>query len=601
MSYLDAESIEHKGITELRNTFDTLLPDIKTNFAENDKIPFTDGDISFYSGGTSNENFQGKISVQIKSTTNKNVKKYKKFYNLKLSTLLGFKKLQGVLLLVVFVDKTDNDKNLVFYQVLSVPYLSKLIDENTPDIDAGKKVSIKLSSFPSSKEDKIAILKDAWHDLKNAKYDIFTPNSPLKEFYTSPYLLRGSSDFYHIMELTENKPIILYSVVNNHLEPIDIISNENLEKVNLSKDCITASFGEFGDFKGSIITLQKKNSPTKVTIKTGKEECLEIILNVEKKEEDLIIKNSSATIHKDKDIDNQILNLQLLQYISKGNQILFDGNPIIHTVNPSKSQVKRIQDDLASLQIIREANNILGIDLYNTDGLSENDLKGMNELINAYKAYKKFKDNEMLIVCPKIKDKYYGYIFIADRALSFFDPKLDKRIVLYNANQKHPLNPYLIAINKDKPIACFDGYNPYMIQNWYSNNQDRSFYVCFQFLLYWLNIAKLYKNNPNSKYLNDFSTVCNAFISSDFNGDKQSKDLCSLIKYHFFKTKEGSLDQEKFDNTQSILSKEYQDDDVSDFLKTYARLLLGIATSFDNLHLDNYSISVLKKIRYTMP
>ena len=61
MSYLDAESIEHKGITELRNTFDTLLPDIKTNFAENDKIPFTDGDISFYSGGTSNENFQGKI------------------------------------------------------------------------------------------------------------------------------------------------------------------------------------------------------------------------------------------------------------------------------------------------------------------------------------------------------------------------------------------------------------------------------------------------------------------------------------------------------------------------------------------------------------
>lgn len=139
-----------------------------------------------------------------------------------------------------------------------------------------------------------------------------------------------------------------------------------------------------------------------------------------------------------------------------------------------------------------------------------------------------------------------------------------------------------------------------MIQNWYSNNHDRSFYVCFQFLLYWLYIAKLYKNNPNSKYLNDFSTVCDAFISSDFNGDEQSKDLCSLIKYHFFKTKEGSLDQEKFDNTQSILSKEYQDDDVSDFLKTYARLLLGIATNFDNLYLDNYSISVLKDIRYTI-
>lgn len=134
MSYLDPDSIEHMGITELRNAFYALHPDIKTNFAENDKIPFTDGDISFYSNGNGKEYFQGKINVQIKSTTQEKVKKNKTFYDLSLATLRGFKKLNGVLLFVVYVDSDDRSKNLIFYQVLSIPYLSKIINEDFSEL-----------------------------------------------------------------------------------------------------------------------------------------------------------------------------------------------------------------------------------------------------------------------------------------------------------------------------------------------------------------------------------------------------------------------------------------------------------------------------------
>ena len=358
MSYLDPDSIEHMGITELRNAFYALHPNIKTNFAENDKIPFTDGDISFYSNGNGKEYFQGKINVQIKSTTQEKVKKNKTFYDLSLATLRGFKKLNGVLLFVVYVDSDDRSKNLIFYQVLSIPYLSKIINEDSSEPDSGKKtISIKLSSFPSSDEDKKAILKDIFHELENSKYDISNPINPPKRVYTSPYLFNKDFDFDHVIKLTENRLITLYSDVNSHLEPIYMISNENLKKLIFNQDCITVSFGEFGDFKSSIVALQEKNSPTKVTIKTGREECLEITLII-KKDREHTVKNSSATIHKAKDIDNQIFNLQLLQYISEGNQILLDGNPIIQAVNQSETQEKRIQDNLEFFQIIKEANSI---------------------------------------------------------------------------------------------------------------------------------------------------------------------------------------------------------------------------------------------------
>lgn len=597
MSYLDPDSIEHMGITELRNAFYALHPDIKTNFAENDKIPFTDGDISFYSNGNGKEYFQGKINVQIKSTTQEKVKKNKTFYDLSLATLRGFKKLNGVLLFVVYVDSDDRNKNLIFYQVLSIPYLSKIINEDSSEPDSGKKtISIKLSPFPSSDEDKKAILKDVFHELENSKYDISNPINPPKRVYTSPYLFNTAFDFDHVIKLTENRLITLYSDVNSHLEPTYMISNENLKKLIFNQDCIIVSFGEFGDFKGSIVTLQEKNSPTKVTIKTGREKCLEITLII-KKDREHTVKNSSATIHKAKDIDNQIFNLQLLQYISEGNQISLDGNPIIQAVNQSETQEKRIRDNLEFFQIIKEANSILGIDLYNTDGLNDNDLNGMNELINTYRDYKEFKDNEIRIVCPKIKDKYYGFVFIAGKVLSFFDPKLDENIYLCDKESKQQLNPYLIATNKTKPISLFYHYDPYLIQKWYSKNPYRSSCMVFHFLLYWLNIAETYKKDPNDKFLDDFEIVYSAFILGDFKDDQESRDLCCLIKNHFFKTKKGNLNQDEFDNINSISKKKYQDDDVNDFIETYAKLLLGINVNFNSLSLNKQSISVLKKIR----
>ena len=102
---MNSSKIEELAITFLKEIF--LGSDfIKTSFAEGDKKPLVDGDISIYQDKSGrNEDLIGTIPVQIKGKTVKNISPKSPSFALKKGYLEGLKNIGGVLLLVVFATK----------------------------------------------------------------------------------------------------------------------------------------------------------------------------------------------------------------------------------------------------------------------------------------------------------------------------------------------------------------------------------------------------------------------------------------------------------------------------------------------------------------
>ena len=204
MTRLSQEMIEKLGIGYLNESLADVDDYVSYNANVNDKEPFTDGDMFFYDGkGKSKKHFTGRIHCQVKSTTSVRVQKYQKYYQLDRNTLSGFKKMGGVLLIVICLDK--NSCKGIYYQRLTEIMLDKLLG-------TGKnKPAIVLSKFPLDVQRKRKVLKQIEFDLKdNIGHTLLKLKKAPKKVVIPGFLL-DPNDFEKTMQNLENQEIIIYS------------------------------------------------------------------------------------------------------------------------------------------------------------------------------------------------------------------------------------------------------------------------------------------------------------------------------------------------------------------------------------------------------
>ena len=160
---LDNTSIEEIGI----NTIERLLLYSQTLaplLTKRDKQPIWDGSISlFKSGGKNNNNFFiGRIPVQVKAKTNKNIPSNHFSYNMSVNELNIFLRDGGIAYFVVYVHPTDPKKCKVFCSLLAPLDLVRYINS----AGSQKSISIRLDEFPEMDRQVENIILDFYNDCK---------------------------------------------------------------------------------------------------------------------------------------------------------------------------------------------------------------------------------------------------------------------------------------------------------------------------------------------------------------------------------------------------------------------------------------------------
>jgi len=166
---MNSSKIEELAITFLKEIF--LGSDfIKTSFAEGDKKPLVDGDISIYQDKRwRNEDLIGTIPVQIKGKTVKNISPKSPSFSLKKDYLEGLRNIGGVLLLVVFAERSNRTNRKAFYAHLFPFQIENLLGEMK---HGQKQKSIPLKELPNDPRKLLRICYQARDIQQKSAYNI---------------------------------------------------------------------------------------------------------------------------------------------------------------------------------------------------------------------------------------------------------------------------------------------------------------------------------------------------------------------------------------------------------------------------------------------
>ncbi|MGJ0182814.1 hypothetical protein [Corynebacterium glyciniphilum] len=151
---MGSDKLETAAVMRFTELIDNCVH-LKAKFAENDRTRLTDGDIEIFSDEEhSNPTFEARVAVQVRG---RSVRKKTQKYEVSRVELEGYRKIQGVLLLVAF--KIEGKSRLEpFYSILGPAKIDALLDKFKP---AQNKKTIPLQRFPSDTQEIEAIVNYA--------------------------------------------------------------------------------------------------------------------------------------------------------------------------------------------------------------------------------------------------------------------------------------------------------------------------------------------------------------------------------------------------------------------------------------------------------
>lgn len=466
MTRLSQEMIEKLGIGYLNESLADVDDYVSYNANVNDKEPFTDGDMFFYDGkGKSKKHFTGRIHCQVKSTTSVRVQKYQKYYQLDRNTLSGFKKMGGVLLIVICLDK--NSCKGIYYQRLTEIMLDKLLG-------TGKnKPAIVLSKFPLDVQRKRKVLKQIEFDLKdNIGHTLLKLKKAPKKVVIPGFLL-DPNDFEKTMQNLENQEIIIYSKYNNQLQPVGTLTDEDVELLQYYTENDPVTFGHLGTFPVQMLIKKRKHGEVKLFF-TGAESKLTIsIIRIGENRNKVTL-----TANKTENIESQIKNVEIMKYLIN--------SPIIQIKNWSfdltssfidadkKSEI--IESWIQFLKIQNDLSKKLNIDFYK-EAIDQDAISTFNDIVAFISSRNSLGRKEAKPRVFKFNNRYIGIVLTKENYWNFFDKELKQYFAIKGASNSAPskfylLNPYMLADTFGYPIQDFYGYNFKIIYDWFNQHNN---------------------------------------------------------------------------------------------------------------------------------
>lgn len=473
MGKYSQQSIEQLGISQLNRNLWDIEKYISCYFSENDKTPLLDGKILTYTSEKhSNATLDKSIPVQIKSTMNKNVKKYHKFYQLTRENLSGIAKLGGALLFVVWI----NDENIseVFYQNLTPIYIHKLLSKTN-----AKKPAIPLTSFPNSPKRKLNVLRQVAFDLTAiTTSETFKLKNVKPDKIILPTFMLEPNDFKATMKNLANQYLTIYGDYGGgNLQPLALVNNNDIELIKTELDNNVVEFGDLGKYPIRRFSKQKKdNSSPIVSFVTGAGHKLVITVHHVEPQKNRII---MQVIHSKNGID-QLINIKIMKYLATNGQIILNGKQIdlseyIHPL--SKSKLNEVNEWINSLTIINRVSKQVNIDFYN-DYSNEQLMNEFNSILSFINDRENLSSREVVPAAFKYGSSLVGIVKAKKAYWNFFDADLQNNIGVLGAsesdkNQFCEINPYLIGEQLGHSITEYIGNDFNLIFQWFMSHKDK--------------------------------------------------------------------------------------------------------------------------------
>ncbi|MQB79336.1 hypothetical protein DN435_07930, partial [Lactobacillus reuteri] len=438
-------------------------------FSENDKTPLLDGNILIYSSKKhSNANLIGSIRCQIKSTTAKNVKKNRKYYQLNRDYLTGIQKLGGALLFVVWVKDPDNYK--IYYQRLTRLYITTLLENSS-----AQRPAIPLTGFPVDTNNRLDVLRQAAFDLnatvENKLVEIERPDKVILPTY-----MLDPKNFKASMDNLENQNLTIYAEKDGSLHPLALVNNDGIELVKTELDDNKVKFGDMGPFNVRRYSSQrKKDKEPLIHFITGASDKLTITVHNPSQKKNRV----TMKVNKANNISDQLTNIKIMKYLVTNGKINLNGNTIDLSKNMiplGNDKIKEIDGWLNELSAIQEVSHKLNINFYR-DYENGQLVNQLNALLNFVNDREQLSEREIVPGIFNYGDKLIGIIKTRDNYWNFFDKELVNHIQIFGASRSNKdqvveINPYLIAEQYQNSITKYIGYNFDVVFRWFNSHID---------------------------------------------------------------------------------------------------------------------------------
>lgn len=464
MARLDQKSIEQLGINKVEDALWNVRDWADFFFSENDKTPLLDGNILIYSSKKhSNANLIGSIRCQIKSTTAKNVKKNRKYYQLSRDYLTGIQKLGGALLFVVWVKGPDNYK--IYYQRLTRLYITTLLENSS-----AQRPAIPLTEFPVDMNSKLDVLRQAAFDLnatvENKLVEIERPDKVI-----IPTYMLDPNNFKASMDNLENQNLTIYAEKDGSLHPLALVNNDDIELIKTELDENKVKFGDMGPFNFRRYSSQrKKDKEPLIYFITGASGKLTITIHNPSQKKNRV----TMKVNKADNISDQLTNIKIMKYLVTNGKINVNGNTIDLSKNMiplGNYKIKEIDGWINELSAVQEVSQKLNINFYR-DYENKQLVNQLNILLDFVNDREQLSEYEIVPGIFNYGDKLIGIIKTRNNYWNFFDENLVNHIQFLGATESNKdqiveVNPYLVAEQNQNSITKYIGYNFDVVFKWF--------------------------------------------------------------------------------------------------------------------------------------
>lgn len=464
MARLDQKSIEQLGINKVEDALWNVRDWADSFFSENDKTPLLDGNILIYSSKKhSNANLIDSIRCQIKSTTAKNVKKNRKYYQLSRDYLTGIQKLGGALLFVVWVKGPDNYK--IYYQRLTRLYITTLLENSS-----AQRPAIPLTEFPVDMNSKLDVLRQAAFDLnatvENKLVEIERPDKVI-----IPTYMLDPNNFKASMDNLENQNLTIYAEKDGSLHPLALVNNDDIELIKTELDENKVKFGDMGPFNFRRYSSQrKKDKEPLIYFITGASGKLTITIHNPSQKKNRV----TMKVNKADNISDQLTNIKIMKYLVTNGKINVNGNAIDLSKNMiplGNDKIKEIDGWINELSAVQEVSQKLNINFYR-DYENKQLVNQLNILLDFVNDREQLSEYEIVPGIFNYGDKLIGIIKTRNNYWNFFDESLVNHIQFLGATESNKdqiveVNPYLVAEQNQNSITKYIGYNFDVVFKWF--------------------------------------------------------------------------------------------------------------------------------------
>lgn len=400
---MDIEEIAVQRVKREILKYDCLKDYINTN----DKTPMWDGEIYIYKENSkykANEDFRGKISVQVKGRKVTKIRSGKSKYSIDVEYLRAYQKdKKGVLLFVV--EMTDSENTQIYYANLLPVDLKEILERVK---DNQKTVSID-----------IRVIKE---------------NSPSSMKMICLNFLRNSNEQMNI----EIKNIDEIDKV--HKIEFTVVGEEKyLEDYLFNNDIYSYAFDEITNKKYALPKLKKiqKYQTNKVDVKIKDKLYYNQITIIKNREEEYILYGKSTKIYLDRNKINFKLNGNVYERINdakfiidllENKEIVIKNKKILLPVNIEEKQKEKYIESLRmDLNYLNKMKNLF--EKFNIK--FEKDLDSLDE--ESLKNIKRFTKLNDGILIDGLEESGVHFIEIAGYYIAFFvSVDSNKKVEVYN-------------------------------------------------------------------------------------------------------------------------------------------------------------------------